>query len=245
MPRPPPSAGGSTPPRRRPRSTAIRWRSRRSNSASFGFSGTDTGGSGLGAFECRLDAGAWASCSSPRELSGLGEGSHTFEVRAVDQAGNADPEPRLLQWSVDTTAPTTQIDSHPLAIAPSNSASFGFSGTDTGGSGVGAFECRRDSEEWAACSSPRSYAALAEGAHSFEVRAVDQAGNVDPRPASFNWSVDTTAPQTQIDTHPAALTNAAAANFTFSGTDTGGSGLGAFECRLDSGAWAACSSPRN
>ena len=316
-----------------------------SAAANFTFSGTDTGGSGVGAFECRLDAGAWATCTSPRELSGLGDGSHTFEVRAVDNAGNADQSPASFAWSVDTTAPsvtidslsksllgagetsevswhanengafslrvggadcdsgtvidsgaygsapagqssevdaadlsegantlrlclsdaagnrgqatrtitkdttapTTQIDTHPLAIAPSNSASFTFSGTDAGGSGVGAFECRLDAGAWASCTSPRELSGLGEGSHTFEVRAVDKAGNADASPASFTWSVDTTAPTTQIDSHPAALTNAAAANFSFSGTDAGGSGIGAFECRLDSnqpGDWASCTSPR-
>ena len=213
-------------------------------SASFTFSGSDPGGSGVASFECKLDAGAFAPCSSPRELSGLGDGSHSFEVRAIDNAGNADASPASFSWSVDTTAPSTQIDTHPLVFAPSNSASFGFSGSDTGGSGVASFECRRDSEEWAACGSPRSYAALAEGPHSFEVRAIDQAGNKDQSPASFTWTVDTIAPTTQIDTHPSALVNVATATFTFSGADAGGSGVASFECKLDAGAFAPCSSPR-
>ena len=215
-----------------------------SNSASFGFSGSDPDGSGVASFECKLDAGAFAPCSSPRELSGLADGSHTFEVRAIDNADNADATPASFTWTVDTTAPTTQIDTHPAAVAASSSASFGFSGADGSGSGIFSFECRRDFEEWAACGSPRSYAALADGSHSFEVRAIDQAGNTDATPASFAWTVDTIAPSTQIDSHPTALTNSAAATFTFSGADSGGSGVASFECKLDAGAFAPCSSPR-
>ena len=41
---------------------------------------------------------------------------------------------------------------------------------------------------------------------------------------------------TPIDTHRRRSTNAAAADFTFSGTDAGGSGVASFECRLDSAA---------
>jgi len=59
-------------------------------SASFIFSGIDTGTptSGIGRLECRQDAGAFATCTSPQNLSGLSEGAHSFSIRAIDQAGN-------------------------------------------------------------------------------------------------------------------------------------------------------------
>src|SRR5262249_61201111 len=82
--------------------------------------------------------------------------------------------------------------------------------------------------------------------HKFEVRAIDQAGNADATPASFNWTVDATAPRTQVDSGPASLTASTSANLVFSGTDAGGSGVASFQCRLDSSeasAWSACASP--
>src|SRR6185369_3893200 len=181
----------------------------------------------------------------------LADGSHKFEVRAIDQAGNVDPSPASFTWTVDSTAPTTAIESSPPALSGSAAASFAFSGSDTGGSGVASFQCRIDSSQaadWAACSSPRNLSALADGSHKFEVRAIDQAGNVDPSPASFTWTVDTTAPTTTITEQPPALSNSAAASFAFSGSDTGGSGVASFQCRIDSSQaadWAACISPRN
>jgi hypothetical protein len=39
-------------------------------------------------FECSLDNGAFATCTSPKEFSGLAPGSHTASVRAIDKAGN-------------------------------------------------------------------------------------------------------------------------------------------------------------
>ena len=215
-----------------------------SSGASFSFSGSDSG-SGVASFECRLDAGSFAACTSPKQYSGLADGSHSFEVRAKDQAGNLDASPASFAWTIDTAAPDTQITAHPADPSSSANASFAFSGSDSG-SGVASFQCRRDSSsaaDWEACSSEKTYPALADGSHSFEVRAVDQAGNLDPTPASFTWTIDTLAPDTQITGHPAESSSSANASFSFSGSD-GGSGVASFECRLDSGAFAACTSPK-
>jgi Domain of unknown function (DUF4082)/Bacterial Ig-like domain/Bacterial Ig domain len=224
-----------------------------SAAAQFAFSGTDPGGSGVASYQCRRDSAepsAWQSCSSPKSYSSLADGAHEFEVRAVDQAGNPDPSPAVFAWTVDTTAPQTQIDAGPDALSASAGAKFEFSGSDASGSGVASFECRRDSSEasaWGPCSSPRIYASLTDGAHRFEVRAVDRAGNLDTSPGSFEWSIDTTAPQTQIDAGPDALSASAAAELKFSGADAGGSGVGSYECRRDSAGaadWQACGSPK-
>ena len=224
-----------------------------SATAKLEFSGSDPGGSGVASFECRLDsaeAADWQACASPKEYTGLADGSHKFEVRAIDQAGNADATPASFEWSVDTTAPQTQIDSHPNALSASAAAQLEFSGSDPGGSGVASYQCRMDSAEaaaWASCTSPKTYSSLADGSHKFEVRAIDQAGNLDASPASFEWTVDTTAPQTQIDAHPNPLSASAAAQLEFSGSDAGGSGVASYECRIDSteaSDWKACTSPQ-
>ena len=213
-------------------------------SASFAFSGSDAGGSGVASFECRRDGASFAPCTSPQAYAALADGAHSFEVRAIDTAGNVDQTPASFSWSIDTAAPTTNIDSSPPALSNAASASFAFSGSDAGGSGVASFECRRDGASFAPCTSPQAYAALADGAHSFEVRAIDTAGNVDQTPASFSWSIDTAAPTTSIDSSPPALSNAASASFAFSGTDAGGSGVASFECRRDGASFAPCTSPQ-
>src|SRR4249919_3979993 len=63
------------------------------NSIRFTFSGSDTGGlHPTTPFECKLDAAAFtsAACSSPKDITSLSAGSHTFQVRAVDAAGHID-----------------------------------------------------------------------------------------------------------------------------------------------------------
>lgn len=67
------------------------------NPVTFGFESDMAGSS----FECRLDDAAFAACTSPRELSGLGSGEHAFEVRAISPVGLTDPTPASRSFSVE------------------------------------------------------------------------------------------------------------------------------------------------
>ena len=84
--------------------------------------------------------------------------------------------------------------------------------TSEGGS---SFECDLDNAGWSSCPSPQTYNGLADGEHSFEVRAVDAVGNTDPTPASRSFSLDTTAPDTTIDAVEAALPRLLELGFKF------------------------------
>jgi uncharacterized repeat protein (TIGR01451 family) len=215
-----------------------------SSSASFTFSGSDTGGSGVASFECKLDAGSFAACTSPQTYNNLSDGSHIFEVRAIDNAGNTDASPASYTWVVDTTAPDTTIAANPTNPSSTSSASFSFTGNDGTGTGVSSFECQLDGGGFSTCTSPQSYNSLTDGSHTFQVRAVDNAGSTDSTPSSFTWTVDTVAPDTIINSTPSNTSNSTSASFTFSGTDSG-TGVVSFECKLDMGSFAACTSPRN
>src|SRR5205823_7345594 len=115
----------------------------------------------------------------------LAVGGHTFAVRAADSFGNTDASPATATWTVlDTTPPDTTITAGPTGTTTSHSASFSFAATETA-----TFECSLDGTAWAACSSPQSYSSIGDGAHTFQVRATDAAGNVDPTPASRSWTI--------------------------------------------------------
>jgi hypothetical protein len=199
-----------------------------STSANFGFSANEFSAT----FECSLDGAAFAECLSPHQVTGLAAGPHAFRVQAVDIDGNVDPTPAEYQWTVDLAPPQTTIDS-----LTGGSIVFSFSASEPGST----FECKLDGAAFAACTSPQRYTDVAEGSHTFQVRAIDPAGNADASPASHDWTVDTTAPQTTIGSgSPSATTSSTSATFNFTASEPGST----FECSLDSAAFAACSSPK-
>src|SRR5262249_4917280 len=149
-------------------------------------------------FECRIDSGAFVACTSPFSTGTLAEGSHTFQVRAIDAAGNVDPTPASFTWVVDLTAPDTTITASPANPSNNSSPSFSFTANESGVR----FECRLDAGVFGACTSPFTSVTLGDGTHTFEVRAIDAADNVDPTPASFTWVIDTAAPDTTITSAP-------------------------------------------
>ena len=94
----------------------------------------------------------------------------------------------------DVTAPDTTILTGPSGLVSSTSASFIFSSPDS----TATFECQIDGGGFSACTTPKTYTGLSQGAHTFEVRAKDLATNVDPTPATRTWTIDTIAPDVAI-----------------------------------------------
>jgi hypothetical protein len=236
-----------------------------SNIATVTFSGTDTGGSegqgvGISHFECSVDGGIFGNCSTPLELSQLTDGAHTIEIRSNDNVGNKDPSPASFIWTIDTVEPNTSItsaiDGNRNTVGAngntsSTSMTFAFSGADRG-SGVDHFECSVDGAEFDMCASPVIYSSLADGSHSLGVRAEDNVANLDSTPAFFNWTIDTSPPNTAIDSvvdsNRNSLTNGSntrsnSITFTFSGVDAGNAGVQRFECSIDNSDFVTCTSP--
>ena len=182
-----------------------------------------------------MDAASFATCVSPKQFTSLGQGSHAFDVRAKDAAGNTSSAVSR-SWTVDTVAPPVPtIDTGPTVTVASATASFTFSDTE----GTATFECRIDAAAFGTCTSPKQFTSLAQGAHTFDVRAKDALDNTSAV-ASRTWMVDTLAPPLPtIDSGPTGTVASTSASFTFSDTE----GTATFECRVDADAFGACTPP--
>jgi len=78
--------------------------STQSTSASFAFSISDAL-SGVNLIECQLDSQAYVNCSSPQAYSNLAVGSHTFNLRGTDKAGNS--KVQSYSWSIAAASTPT------------------------------------------------------------------------------------------------------------------------------------------
>ena len=134
-----------------------------------------------------------------------------------------------------SSPPETVIDSGPTGLIGQSTVTFTFHGSDADDT----FQCALDGAPWAPCTSPQQYTALAEGAHAFQVRAVNAAGEVDPTPASASFTVEATPPQTTITSAPNGRIPIGEVSIAFTSTEAGST----FQCSLDGGGYSPCSSP--
>lgn len=136
----------------------------------------------------------------------------------------------------DTRPPETTIISSPSGTVASKSATLAFTADEPA-----TFQCSLDGAPFADCVSPVALGGLSEGAHTFRVRAVDAAGNVDATPAVATWIVDTVAPTVALSliSPAAAETSSTTISFTFAAD----ADLAVVECVLDGGTRQTCSRP--
>jgi hypothetical protein len=106
------------------------------------------------------------SNSNPNFITGLGQ--------PCGIALDAEPEP-----------PETTITAKPRKQTRKRSATFEFASDEPGST----FECSLDAAAFAACSTPHALTKLKRRKHTFQVRATDAAGVVDPTVAERRWKV--------------------------------------------------------
>jgi hypothetical protein len=204
----------------------------KSPNAIFTFSSSEAGSK----FFCGLNGGPFMPCKSPKKYFRLPHGSHSFQVKASAH-GISDSTPATYSWTIDRTRPDTTITTKPpAALTNVVDASFEFTSSEA----AGAFNCKLNKNTFTPCTSPKLFSGLPSGKHTFWVAAVDAAGNLDKKAASYKWIIDTEPPETAIKTKPRLVTQDAGAKFTFSANER----RSTFECRLDSAVFVLCSSPR-
>ena len=132
--------------------------------------------------------------------------------------------------------PAPTITSKPPGRTNATSATFAFSGA----SGL-TFQCAMDGAAFATCTSPKAYSGLANGSHTFQVRARRSTGETSSA-TSYAWVVDRTPPPAPaITSRPPSLDDDAHARFTFADGESNVS----FLCRIDGNADYGCSSPES
>ena len=205
-------------------------------SATFAFSSSAPAAVG---FDCALDvpggpAAVFGPCpgaAGTASYLSLGQGEHTFRVRALTDGGTPLGEaPRM--FVVDTVAPAVTITSGPAAVIRETNAVFAFTSSDP----QARFECTHifpDGERSTiSCESGWNPYDFIEGLHGFEIAAIDPAGNVGT--ASRTVRVDPVAPA------PVVPTQSDAATFTFASVEPDAT----FECRIEGlTEFAHCTSP--
>ena len=136
-------------------------------------------------------------------LGALGAGSHTFDIRATDAAGNTDPTPASYTWTIDLTAPNTTIDTNASPTRPATPPQPSPSAPPK--------PARPSNAVSTAAAGP-----LLEPTHSRRTRAPAATPSTSaqptppatptPTPASHTWTIDVTSPTVTI-TDPTAYLN--------------------------------------
>jgi len=189
--------------------------------------------SGLDHYEVSVDGGPYvpSGMSTTQTLSGLSEGAHTAAVRAYDAVGFF--ATGSVGFSVDLTPPIVAVSS-PASGTWSGSASVAVTWTGSDAlSGVEHYETRLDGASFSpvGLAATQTFSALAEGAHTVEVRAFDVAGQWSTISVSF--SVDLTPPiATLLSPSAGGWLNTASVSVTWSGSDAR-SGIDRYETSVD------------
>jgi len=142
------------------------------------------------------------ACDPDRTYSGPDASAVVTNGECADNAGNTSSSSVTINY--DATPPETRIasakDGRGYGLTDGGSTLFGpgnftFEGSDSL-SGAAGFECSLDSFAFSSCTSP-FVGGSTSGPHTLKVRALDKAGNRDPTPATFSWTIVTSAQASQ------------------------------------------------
>ena len=122
-------------------------------------------------YQCAVDNGAYAACTTSFSTASLKAGQHVVRVRATDKAGNLESTPAFYSFSVRPHAKNA-------------GCTFRYDLDSAGYSSLGT-------------AATKTLSGLADGSHTFAVLAVDSTANVGTA-QSFTWTVDTTPPTTVL-----------------------------------------------
>ena len=218
------------------------------------FSATDdSGGSGIDHYEYSSGCTGTLSGTLSSSYTYSTTRNSTFCIRAVDKAGNTSAWSSTYYFRIDKAAPgvptsTIRYDSASGTVRGNTTAWTNrtlwwgsFSGTDTGGSGVARYEYSTGCSGSVSGTLSSSHTYASNTNYTFCIRTVDNAGNTSGWSSPFYIRVDKSAPGVPTSTirydnasgtvrgNTTAWTNRTLWWGSFSGTDTGGSGVNRYE----------------
>ena len=148
----------------------------------------------------------WSGWTLEKSVSyeNLPAGTFTFEVKAMDEAGNEDPTPASRSFTVLRSEPYTTIVSGPEGYINSKDVTFVWTGTDDFTPTeelLYSYKLEGYDSDWSEWTSETTvtYTDLEDGQYTFMVRSKDTDGYIDPEPATRTFTIDTQKPQVSIE----------------------------------------------
>jgi hypothetical protein len=179
-------------------------------------------------FICSLD-GVPERCASPWAFDAA-DGAHQIAITVIAPDG-APGAPAAADFTVDTIAPELALRPPPIPSRTSLARPTAF--FKIADANAFAASCSVDGGPVAACDGDAGFAApaaLPEGAHAYQITAIDAAGHASAADVAF--VVDTTPPSVTITGGPPTPTSDDTATFTF----TTSADTTRVRCELDTGA---------
>ena len=162
----------------------------------------------------------------------LGMAAFSADGATAGNAGLTDGDASSFLYCATSAGPVTTIATKPSTFTKLTTGSFTFTNTQT----PVTYECKIDTGNWVACNASYTTPVLNDGQHTISVRSTNLGGVVENPPVTYTWTIDTVAPVTTLQTHPTSPSPSPTGTFTFTNTEASVT----YECKLDSGAWAAC-----
>lgn len=192
--------------------------------------------------DCTIQGHSDVDCVSDRvSVRNLPDGQHTLRLKIKDSQNQVSNE-LIYHFVVDATAPTISILSQPLGFRKERSAEFSIRVIDTQ-SPITQVECALNNSAFVNCTTFTSHSltGLIDGSYFLKIRAKDSLGN-QSEVTSQVWQIDTVAPTLSFSKQPNTFTNVTQQSIEFSAAHPDGGPIDV-KCKVNSGAFAACSSP--